>query len=105
MSQIIPLDAVPNQSLSVQLGDLRYDMRLIDLGEMTALDLTINDETVLQGERIVAGTPLIPYPYLEGEGGNFIFLTENNEFPYWQKFGVTQSLIYFDATEMAEFRG
>ena len=104
MSNIIPIDAVPNQSLSVQLGDIRYDIRLRDIVNMMAVDIAINDIVILEGHRVVGGLPLIPYKYLEGLGGNFTFLTELGDIVYWGQFGITQSLFYFTAEELEAIR-
>lgn len=105
MSQIVPLEAVPNQSLSIQLDDVRYVIRLRDINGLMAVDLSINEEVVVSGERVVAGSPLVPYPYLEGDGGNFFFITELDDVPYWESFGVNQALIYATASEVEALRG
>lgn len=104
MSQNIPLEAVPNQSLSVQLDETRYDIRLRDIGNMMAVDVSINDELVIEGHRVVGGFPLIPYKYLEGDGGNFIFITDSGDLVYWDQFNITQSLLYFSVDELAVIR-
>jgi len=104
MSQNIPLEAIPNQSLSIQLNEIRYDIRLHDINGMMSIDISINDELIVEGFRVVGGFPLIPYKYLEGDGGNFIFLTELGDIVYWDQFGITQSLLYFSAEEIGVIR-
>ena len=104
MSSIIPIEAIPNQSLSIQLGDIRYDLRLNDIGGMMSSDISINDETVLEGQRVVGGLPLIPYRYLENGGGNFVFLTELGDIVFWDQFGITQSLLYYSPDELEVIR-
>lgn len=105
MSQAISLEAVPNQSLSIQLDDVRYVLRFRDINGFMSVDLSINEEVVLSGERVVAGSPIIPYSYLEGDGGNFFFITEPDDAPYWENFGVNQTLIYATASEVEDLRG
>lgn len=63
------------------------------------VDLVLNDEPILTGARIVAGTPLIPYKFLQGSG-NFMLLTEQDEIPYWERFGIDQQLIYGSPEEL-----
>lgn len=104
MSQVVPLEAIPNQSLSIQLDDVRYTLRFRDLGGMMSVDISIDETVIILGMRVVAGSALIPYPYLEGDGGNFIFITELNDAPYWPNFGVTQKLLYATAAEIEAIR-
>ena len=104
MSLNIPLEAIPNQSLSVQLDEIRYEIRLHDIGGMMSADISIDDELILEGHRVVGGFPLIPYKHLENEGGNFIFLTELGDLVYWNQFGITQSLLYFSVEEIEVIR-
>lgn len=104
MSSVVPLSAVPNQKISITLNGSRYEIRFRECNGVMALDLTINDELVLSGDRVVSGAPLIPYKYLEKSSGNFLFLTELGDYPYWDQFGITQRLIYFTAEELEEIR-
>jgi len=104
MSQIVTIENIPNQSLSIQFDGVRYGLRFRDVGGMMSVDISINDEVILEGKRVVGGFPLIPYKYLEGDGGNFIFLTELGDIVYWDQFGVTQSLLYFSAEELEVIR-
>lgn len=105
MSQIVPIESVPNQSLSIQLDDTRYEMRFRDLGGVMAVDISIDDEVILKGHRVVGGLPLIPYKYLEGDGGNFVFLTELGDIVYWDQFNSTQFLLYITVAELEVIRG
>ncbi len=104
MSQIVPLKNISNQSLSIQLDEIRYGFRFKDIGNMMSVDISINDIVILEGQRIVGGFPLIPYKYLEGDGGNFMFLTELGDIVYWDQFGITQSLMYFSTEELGDIR-
>jgi len=104
MSLIVPIASIPNQSFSFQPEEVRYDIRLADTGSMMILDLSINEVVVLSGSRITGGAPLIPYQYLENGGGNFLFLTELGDIPYWDQFGITQSLMYVTVSELEAIR-
>lgn len=104
MSQNISLEVIPNQSLSIQLDEVRYGIRLRDINGMMSADISIDDELIIEGLRVVGGFPLIPYKYLESDGGNFIFLTELGDLVYWDQFGITQSLLYFSAEELEVIR-
>jgi len=104
MSVEIPIDRVANQSLSVQLDNNRYDIVIRDIGSAMAIDLSINEESVISGQILVSGSPVIPYEYLE-VGGNFVFNTELYDIPYWESFGVNQELVYVTEQELKEIRG
>lgn len=96
----IALTQEPNQSFSIVLDGSRFDISLRDIGaDLMAVTIARDGVTLLDGARLVAGTPLLPYKYLET--GNFIFLTQGDAYPYWTEFGVTQSLLYLTAEEVA----
>jgi len=100
MSIEIELQAIPNQELTIQLDSVRYALLIQEAGGIMAATLAIDEVVILQGIRIVAGGPLFPYKYMEGQGGNFVFVTELEEIPFYTEFGVTQSLIYLTVAEI-----
>ena len=104
MSQIVPIKNISNQSLSIQFDEIRYALRFKDIGGMMSVDISIDDVVISKGQRVVGGFPLILYKYLEGDGGNFMFLTELGDIVYWDQFGITQSLLYFSAEELEDIR-
>lgn len=98
--RVIELAATPNQSFSVTLDGNRWDFTIKQAVYCMVCDVSLNDEVILQGQRIVADTPLIPYEHLQ-RSGNFVILTENEEMPFWDRFGVDQQMIYATADEVA----
>jgi hypothetical protein len=97
--RIIDIDPIPNQEFSVTVDGNRWDFVIKEAVSSMICDLSLNDEVILSGARIVAGTPIIPYEYMRRQG-NFIILTENEEIPYWTQFGVSQQLIYASVAEL-----
>lgn len=97
---LIPLDAVANQSFTINLDGSSYDIAIKETNGVMAANIVRDGATLLLGTRIVAGTPLIPYDYLQL--GNFILTTENDEIPYYTQFGVTQQLLYASIAEIGE---
>lgn len=95
----IPLEALPNQSLTVNVDDLRWYLRIKECNGVMACDVSLNDEPLLLGTRICPGTPIIPYEYLQGNG-NFLLLVDNEDLADWEKFGVSQSLVYVSPEEI-----
>lgn len=102
----IPLQAIPNQSLTYTSTEgVRYALNLRTVGDITLVDIDINGTRTISGKACVPGRPLLPYQYQEGQGGNFAFYTPNDELPYYESFGVTHDLVYVTATELTAQRG
>jgi hypothetical protein len=57
---------------------------------------------IISNVRAVPQSPLIPYQYLEA--GNFIVTTDNDEYPIYTQFGITQYLVYLTQSELEELR-
>ena len=100
MSEIVPVQAIPNQTLSIVLDNDRFDIELKSTATSTAASITRNEELLISGVRCVGGTPLIPYEYLRASSGNFIFSTPREQIPYYTNFGIDQFLFYFSAAEL-----
>lgn len=112
----VPVQAIPNQTLSIQLDNNQYDIHIVattatttDTGQgqvagevNTVITIVRNNVTIVSGFRAMSGYPIIPYQYLED--GNFAFLTDNDDYPDYRKFGITQSLIYASASELETIR-
>lgn len=105
---VIPLQAIPNQSLSIQLNNNNFDIDIrscnntpLSFGTaIMAFSLAINGVDILDGLRMIPAWPLIPYNYLEN--GNFFMVTDKDEYPDFNQFGITQYLVYASPTELTE---
>lgn len=98
----IPLQAIPNQSLTIRLDNNFYQITLKEIEGLMAITIIRDGTPIVIGERIVPGYPIIPYRYLEN--GNFAFLTLDDEYPYYPQFGVTQQLVYASQSELETLR-
>ncbi len=92
--QEIPLNAIPNQRLRVSLGDDEWELTLKVARNTMCCDIKRNDVVLLRGSRVMPNQPLIPYRYLSGKG-NFVFITDNDEHPWWEQFGQSQYLVWW----------
>ncbi len=109
--QVIALQRIPNQEINAILDDNTYEIRIHDtrynssLGtDIMAVDIIRNNEMIIQGVRACTGCPLIPF--LNLCDGNFVIVTENDQYPNWRLFGVNQFLVYMSQAEMeAAFSG
>lgn len=98
----IDLAAIANQAVAIRLDNQLYSLAVREAGGVMSVDITRDGVIVLDGQRAVAGAPLIPYTYLEA--GNFVFVTEGEEYADWRKFGSSHFLLYANAEELAALR-
>lgn len=102
--QIVPLQQIVNQSLSITLDQQKYDITLRTIGDITYATVLRNNVKIVDSVRCVPLRPILPYEYLEGVGGNFAFYTANDELPNYASFGVSHILLYASAAELAALR-
>jgi hypothetical protein len=104
MPQIVPLQVLPNQHLTITLDQQKYDITLKTITDLTYATISVNGTKIVDSVRCIPNRPILPYQYLEGVGGNFAFFTSNDELPNYMAFGVTHTLIYASAAELAALR-
>jgi hypothetical protein len=97
--RIVPLEAVASQQVTITPDGNRWTLRIKQARGCMFADITLNDELLLRGQRIVAGTPLLPYRYLQGFG-NFLLLTNDDLLPDWPLFSVDRVLVYASRAEL-----
>lgn len=98
--QIIEITQAPNQSFTITLEGVRWDLTIKQATSSMVMDAVADGVSVVTGQRVVAGTPIIPYQYL-AQDGNFLIMTENDELPNWERFEVDQVLIYATFDEIS----
>lgn len=96
----IPLQAVPNQSLSFTLDDNRWQITVKQAVTSMIMDISINDVVVISGVRIPGDDFIIPYRYIGVRQGNLMLTTQQDLLPDWTLFGQTQQLFYWSPEEM-----
>lgn len=101
---IIPIEQVAKQEFSVRLDDFRYIIALRETAGVMSVSIERDGVVLVQNMRTVANSPLLPFEYLEGGGGNFAFRTENDDLPDWREFNVSQQMIYASADELETIR-
>lgn len=102
--QTVGLQAIPNQRLTVVLDGVLYDLTLRETNGCMSVDILRGGDPVVEGQRIVAGEPFLPYVVLEGAYGNFVMLTQDGDLPYYDQFGLTQTLVWATAVEIGAIR-
>lgn len=102
--QQINLQNTPNQQFTITLDGVMFDITLRAVNDAMYADILANNVPVVSGARCVAGYQIMPYIYQEGTTGNFSFSTTNFELPWWEEFGITQTLYYLSAADLATVR-
>jgi len=86
---LIDLKQVPNQEFFINLKNRDMSIRIIDR-QLLLLSLSVNNAYLVQNVPCFPNQEVLPYPYMVAEaGGNFVFETENDEYPTWKNFGKT----------------
>ena len=68
-----------------------------------AISVSRDDVPLVENTRLLPATPVLPY--VHQEVGNFVCLTEDDVLPSYDALGVTQTLAYLSAAELAALRG
>lgn len=98
----LPISALPNQEFQAILDNNSWNIIIRSTNEVMSVTLALNNTTVIENIRAVAGSLIIPSEY--EESGNFFFVTTNQALPNYTQFGISQSLIYVSAAELVTFR-
>lgn len=101
--ELIELQAIPSQEIIVTLDGNRYEIPIKDAGGFMAYGVIRNGVTILEnGNRIVNGSPLLPYKHMES--GSFSLSVPDSELPDYRQFGLTQFLYYASQEELESIR-
>jgi hypothetical protein len=102
--QVIALQAISKQNFSAVLDDILFEMDLIETAGCMSCNITRAGTVVVSGARCVAGQLLINYESLEAGDGNFMFLTNAGDLPFYDQFTTTQTLLFASNAELAAVR-
>ena len=100
--ETLQIEAIPNQSLSINTDGNRYSIRLKEANGTMAIDIDIDGINIISGRECNTDSLLIPYKHLEV--GNFKFITENDNLPYYTNFKNSDKLVFISKSELKEAR-
>jgi len=83
----IPLQPIANQELSIPLNGARYVITIKEANGVMVASITRDDVVVVSNTRIVADGLLLPYRAQWFGQGNFMMGVQDEEVPYFDKFG------------------
>ena len=101
----IELNNIPNQIFTTTINDIDMEITLKLGGEennqIMFFALATNNEYLCPFVPVFANQGILPYPYMISElGGNFIFITDDDEYPNYLNFGTTQNLYFITEDEL-----
>lgn len=101
----VTLQPIPLQSTTFNADGQQYSIRVwFDGTDTMFMDVTLNGTLIAVSCPCIVGQQVMPYQYLEGAGGNFIFTTASGDNPSYLNFGTSDVLLYASAAEMAAAR-
>lgn len=101
MALIIPLQAVPNQTLSTIIGNQNCRINVYQLFFGLYLDLIVNGVPVRAGVSCLNRNRLIRYKYLPFIGDLVFFDTQGSLDPVYTGLGGRFQLAYLEAADLA----
>ncbi|MBC3211370.1 phage baseplate plug family protein [Serratia fonticola] len=100
MEQLIQLEKLPNQTLTIRLGDHRYEIKIQSISdELMCVSIIRDNQMLIQGQRCIPFSAILP-DHKEIGLGNFMFTTVSDEYPNYQKFGSDHQLYYYAPEEV-----
>lgn len=100
----ISINAIPNQELTVNINDTRYDITLkLIQPRVMVCNVSIDEQMTVLGQRIVPGQFLLPYRHMEKDGNFALSVPESEDIDY-QQFGESQFLYWVSAEELEQLR-
>ena len=100
----IELAQTPNQSMTVSRDDHVYEISFRAYGGITLVTVVKDDETVVRSLPCVIRGWFIPYEYQVGDGGNFRFEGNTEDYPVYSEFGSAVNLVYHTHEEYEELK-
>ncbi len=100
MIQLIGLESVANQSLTIRLENSRYEIVLNTLNDdLLSISIFRNGLSLVKGIRAMPYTLFLP-KHLQLNYGNFYFDTPDDEYPHYERFIDNHRFYYIPATEV-----
>lgn len=97
-------NTLANQEKDVIIDEIPNNIHILlqtDETDALFMTVTVNNEQLGQAFLCFPSQPVIPYPYMQNIlGGNFVFETSDNNYPYFEDFGKTCKLYFFTNDEI-----
>lgn len=97
----IELSQTPSQRFSINANEHSFDLTLRDIGGSMLLDVNVDGNDLAHGLAVLPNQPLIPHAYM-AKHGNFILLTDSEDYPTWETIGKGSTFYYMTPEEIQE---
>ena len=98
-------NTLPNQSFTTTINNVDMDITLKTGGTeenpITYFALSVGNQYICPNVPAFPNQKLLPYPYMQSEvGGNFFFITDNEEYPHYTNYNTTCKLYFITEDEL-----
>lgn len=98
-------NTLPNQTFTTTINNVDMEIVIKTGGDndnpITYFALIMNGDYLCSFVPVFANQKILPYDYMAAEiGGNFFFITENDEYPYFKNFNNSCKLIFLTLDEL-----
>lgn len=100
--QVVPLQAVPNQTLQAQLGGQACTLNVYQLTYGLFIDVYVGSALVCAGVICENMTLVVRYAYLGFSGDLVFFDTQGDDDPVFSGFGSRFLLVYLAPSDLPE---
>jgi len=102
MPQVVPLQAIPNQTVQCQLGNQACTINVYQLAFGLFCDVYVSGTLICAGVICLNATLIVRYAYL-GFSGDFVFLDTSLEGadPVYTALGDQFQMVYLSSAEIA----
>ena len=97
----IELQQAPNQNLKLRINEELYDITIKTTQYSTHISISRDDIVLVSSQILIPNSKIIRYDYLATDG-NFVFETQSNNLPDYNKFNVSQFLYYLTNDELVQ---
>lgn len=98
MAQQITLSQISNQSFGVALDNVNYTITLQSCLGLTIISISVDDNVLVSSIPCTPNQPLLPD--YKKQGGQFYFVCEEGEYPYYDNFNIKTFLVYVSDSEV-----
>lgn len=105
MLEIAINNTLPNQKFSFKTEDKTLVVELRTTSDnITLMSVSHNGNYVIQSIKVAPNCLLMCYDYLQQDYGDFMFSTENDEYPYYKNFNGSNKLYWLNYNEVKAYK-
>lgn len=95
----IKIANIPNQEFEFVYNDSTFTVQLRTIQELTFASIFLDGEPLLYSQICSPNNFINLHKYISA-GGKFYFKCVDNEYPYFEKFGNSQELLFYTEDEL-----